>query len=322
MFELNVKTGELRSLESGEAGRRIFLQEQPLRVLRMLVDCGGEMATRDEIKGKLWPNDTIVDFDHSINVAIGTLRRAFGDSATEPKYIETVPRRGYRLVVSPEWRKASDEQVPVDSPAISDEDGMEVDSPGAGLIGKKVSHFRVLEVIGGGGMGMVYRAEDLKLGRRVALKFLPEEMANDPLTLRRFEREARTASLLNHANICTIFGIEEFEGQPIIVMELLDGETLRDRLTASGSKPLPLDQLLEIAVQICDGLQAAHAKGVIHRDIKPANIFLTSQGPQCEDFGFRAGQANRGGRPRAHGDSLWRTASFTVSCADPLRARE
>ena len=145
---------------------------------------------------------------------------------------------------------------------------------------------RVLEVIGGGGMGMVYKAEDLKLGRRVALKFLPEEMVSDPVSLKRFQREAQTASSLNHPNICTIFEIEEFEGQPILVMELLDGETLRDHLAASESKQMPLDQLLEIAVQTCSGLQAAHAKGIIHRDIKPANIFLTRHGPaKILDFG-------------------------------------
>ena len=158
----------------------------------------------------------------------------------------------------------------------------------ASLIGERVSHYRVLEVIGGGGMGMVYKAEDLKLGRQVALKFLPPELASDPVALRRFEREARAASSLDHPNICTIHEVEEHNGQPFIVMQLLQGETLRDRLAAlaAAQNKLPIDQLLKMATHICEGLQAAHDKGIIHRDIKPANIFLTSAGQvKILDFG-------------------------------------
>ncbi|HUK43390.1 MAG TPA: tetratricopeptide repeat protein [Candidatus Bathyarchaeia archaeon] len=306
-YELDLRSGELLG-----GGQRVLLQEQPLQVLLMLVEREGELLTREEIQKRLWPNDTIVEFDHSINAAIKNLRRALGDSATEPTYIETLARRGYRLMV-PVERLASDDSS-VELPAIrAKNDGAtvaEAPQPAAAprqspsslpypdapifAVGEVIAErYKIFRFIAKGGMGQVYEVDDLELKARVALKTIAPERASSPRQVDRFRQEIQLARTVSHPNVCRVFDLgrqkDDTHGEVLfLTMEFVPGETLSARLRRDG--PMPCEQALPLIRQMVSGLAAAHEVGIVHRDFKPGNVMLLPEGSgpglKITDFGL------------------------------------
>ena len=264
VFEADLVTGELR-----KSGIRVKLQEQPFRVLALLLTNHGQLVRREQLRRELWSDSTFVDFDQGLATAIRKIREVLEDAAENPRFVETLPKRGYRFIAPVEW----DRQEPVDEGA-----------PQRAGIPQTVSHYRILEKLGEGGMGVVYKAEDSKLQRTVALKFLPSHGLEEEEHRARFQREAQAAAALDHPNICTVYEIDEAQGQTFLAMAHLEGSTVSQKVKQG---PLRLAEALDIAIQAGEGLRAAHVKGIVHRDIKSANLMVSLQGQvKIMDFGL------------------------------------
>ena len=279
-------------------GLRIRVPDQSLKILAALVARPGEVVTDERIRGDLWPNGTVVGFDQSIKSAVRRLREALGDPAGRALYIERAPHQGYRFT------------APLQRLAVTEPGSARDHRSGA-----MVLHYRLIEKAGAGSMGDVWRAEDTKLGRSVALKFIPRRLASDAGALESLRQEAQQAAAVNHPNICTIHGLEESEDERFLVMEYIGGAPLRAVLDAA---PLPARRIVELGKQIAAALCAAHAGGVIHRDVKPANLMLSEDGRvKLTDFGI-ALAARRGQSPPA---SATHTPAGTLGYMSPEQAR-
>ena len=266
-FEADLEAGQLR-----KNGVRVKLPQQPFQVLVCLLERSGRVVTREALIAELWPHGTVVEYEHSLGTAINKIRQALGDSADNPEFVETLPRRGYRFLVPVERIGRPPEERPPQLAALAPQ-------PGA-----TISHYKITEKLGEGGMGVVYKAEDTKLERSVALKFLAAHATDDPEHKARFIREAKAAARLDHQSICSVYEIDEADGQTFLAMAFLEGQTVKDKI---AERPLKLEEALNIAIQTAQGLEAAHEKSVVHRDIKSANLMVTPQGQvKIMDFGL------------------------------------
>lgn len=281
-------------------GLQVRVPGQSLDILGALVEHPGEIVTRDRIRALLWPHGTVVEFEQSISAAVKRLREALGDPATNPRFIERVPRRGYRFIAPVE---------PLAPVAPEDKSGPEI------RVGTALLHYTLVEKAGQGSMGEVWRAEDKKLDRTVALKFIPERMSEDADAVEAFRAEARHAAALNDPRICAVYGLEEQDGRSFLVMEYISGHPLS---TALAGRPLPVERVLNVGLQAAEALAAAHKAGIIHRDLKPANFMLEAGGKlKLTDFGIAKAAKDRDAAPAGSQQS----PTGTLEYMSPEQAR-